>query len=531
MNKRHSIRGSERHKPAGARLIGAADPHELVTVTVLLRRRPSSPDLAEFVRAQSSASPRERQHLSREEFAKIHGADEGDIDKVEQFAHEFDLNVVDVRPTERRVVLSGAVSQVSSAFGVYLAQYEHSRGRFRGRVGDISIPDDLSEIVEGVFGLDSRSQAQPHFRVLADSRDNVRAAAVSRSYTPLEIARLYNFPTDATGHDQCIGIIELGGGYRAQEMRKYFQSLNITAPTLRSVSVDGAHNKPTGDANGPDGEVCLDIEVAGAIAPGAKLAIYFAPNTDAGFLDAISSAVHDTRNRPGVISISWGAAESEWTQQAMNAMDQAFQEAAALGVSVCAAAGDDGSRDNVNDGRAHVDFPASSPNVLACGGTRLEGSGTSITKESVWNQGQNRGATGGGVSDAFPLPPWQASAKIPPSSNPGARRGRGVPDVAGDADPATGYEVLVDGEQFVIGGTSAVAPLWAGLITLMNEKLGKTTGNLNPLLYALASGNDAFHDITDGANGAYKARSGWDACTGLGSPDGVRLLASLQRSN
>ncbi|HYM90906.1 MAG TPA: S53 family peptidase, partial [bacterium] len=262
----------------------------------------------------------------------------------------------------------------------------------------------------------------------------------------------------------------------------------------------------------------------GAIAPGARIAVYFAPNTDRGFLDAITTAVHDSTNNPSAISISWGAAEANWTQQAMLSFDQAFQEAAALGVTVCCAAGDDGSSDGVQDGAPHVDFPAASTFVLGCGGTSLASTGTSITSEVVWND-PGDGATGGGVSRQFALPSWQANASVPPSPAPGSG-GRGVPDVAGDASPASGYTVLVDGLWIVIGGTSAVAPLWAGLIALLNEQKGKPMGYLNPVLYGLMS-KGVFHDITQGNNGAYTAGPGWDPCTGLGTPDGTKLLSAL----
>jgi len=210
-------------------------------------------------------------------------------------------------------------------------------------------------------------------------------------------------------------------------------------------------------------------------------------------------------------------------------MDEAFQSAAAMGVTVCVAAGDDGSTDGVTDGLNHVDFPASSPNVLACGGTELVASGNTITNETVWNEtANNEGATGGGVSDVFPLPSYQSGAGVPPSANPGQHVGRGVPDVAGDADPSTGYVTRVDGQPDVIGGTSAVAPLWAGLIALINESIGKPAGFLNPLLYQDASAGGIFNDITSGNNDAYSAGPGWDACTGLGSPVGSQIAAVLR---
>jgi kumamolisin len=271
----------------------------------------------------------------------------------------------------------------------------------------------------------------------------------------------------------------------------------------------------------------LDIEVSGSIAPGSKIVVYFAENTDAGFLNAITTAIHDSTNAPSILSISWGGPESSWTQQAMTSMDEAFQSAAAMGVTVLVAAGDDGSTDGVTDGEQHVDFPSSSPNVLACGGTKLVGSGTTISSEVVWNEeANNEGATGGGVSGFFALPSYQSSAGVPASSNPQGFAGRGVPDVAGDADPTTGYNTLVDGQSGVIGGTSAVAPLWAGLIALINQGIGKPVGFINPLLYQNPNAGD-FNDITSGNNGAYSAGPGWDPCTGLGSPIGVKIASSL----
>ncbi len=535
---RIAIKGSERKPLSGARKVGPADPKEIVQVTVLVRRRSSSEGLTSMVAEIGASPPHKRHHLSHEEFEASHGADPDDIEKVEDFAHEHGLDVVEVSKADRRVVLSGTVAAMSEAFGVALDRYEHPSGTYRGRTGHVQIPEDLAPIVQGVFGLDNRPQARPHSRFLMEKKGKAAKASAGGSFTPPEIAQLYNFPSGVNGKGQCIAIIELGGGYRASDLNTYFAQLGITAPKIKSISVDGGHNKPMVDTNA-DGEVMLDIEVAGAVAPGTNIAVYFAPNTDAGFLDAINKAVHDTHNKPSVVSISWGGPEKTWSSQAMQAMDQALQDAAALGVTVCCAAGDDGSSDMrppaPDDGLLHADFPGSSPHALSCGGTKLEGSGSSITNEVVWNEGKNGGATGGGVSDEFDLPDWQANANIPHSANPGERVGRGVPDVAGDADPNTGYQVLVDGKQGVIGGTSAVAPLWAGLIALINENLGHPVGYLNPLIYSLPANSGVFHDITSGNNditgnnGPYQAESGWDACTGWGSPDGTELLNALSR--
>jgi kumamolisin len=527
------VQGSKRAALKGARKVGPADPRERILVTVMVRRRLSAKGLSSTIEEMSALQPRERKRITQEEFAAAHGADPAEMERVEEFAHEYGLDVVEVSPAQRRLVLSGTVAAFSKAFGVSLARYKHPRGIYRGRTGPVRVPEDLAPIIEGVFGLDNRPQARPHMRVYGGKKGTARPRARGISYTPPQIAELYDFPVGIDGKGQCIAIIELGGGYRSKDLNAYFRKLGISKPVVKARSVDGGHNQPTGNPGGPDGEVMLDIEVAGAVAPGSKIVVYFAPNTDAGFLDAVISAIHDTLNKPSVVSISWGAAESEWTNQAVQAMDSAFQDAAALGVTVCCAAGDNGSSDGVSDGRFHVDFPASSPFALGCGGTRLEGSGSTITEEIVWNEGVRGGATGGGVSDVFALPQWQANADIPPSANPGRRIGRGVPDVAGDADPVTGYQVLVDGQQFTIGGTSAVAPLWAGLIALLNQKLGRSVGYLNPGIYGWPSSSGVFHDIRmgnndmTGKNGPYPARSGWDACTGWGSPDGAKLLSAL----
>jgi len=222
-----------------------------------------------------------------------------------------------------------------------------------------------------------------------------------------------------------------------------------------------------------------------------------------------------------VISISWGGPEDDWTPQAMNAFNAAFHDAAVLGISVCAAAGDNGSSDGSPDGSTQVDFPASSPWVLGCGGTRLTvGVSGQIASETVWNDGTNGGATGGGLSSHFSKPAYfQANVPVPGS-------GRGVPDVAGNADPDTGYVTIVDGNSGVIGGTSAVAPLWAALIALLNQSLGRNVGWMHEHIYRAPSGT--LHDITTGSNGAYLAKPGWDCCTGLGTPDGEKILALLK---
>jgi kumamolisin len=511
------LAGSDRQPMPGAKKASACDPAEQMLVTVVLRQRQSKsphPSVADLVASG--------ERISRAEYEARYGADPEDIKTVEAFAKAHGLHVKQTNHFARSVTLSGTAGAFSKAFQVELSMYEIPGGSYRGRTGELSIPSELNGVVVSVHGLDNRPQASTHFRVAA-------AAAPSTSYTALQVAQAYNFPTSGNGQGQTIGIIELGGGFTQSDLNTYFASLKISpVPSVTAVSVDGATNQPTGDTNGPDTEVMLDIEVAGAIAPGAKIAVYFAPNTDAGFLDAINQAVTDKTNQPSVISISWGGPESTWTAQSLQSYNTAIEAAAAVGVTICVACGDDGSTDGVTDGLDHVDFPASSPYSLACGGTSLTLSGKSISNEVVWNDLPNNGATGGGISATFPLPSYQAGANVPPSVNPGNYVGRGMPDVSGDADPNTGYQVQVDGSQLVVGGTSAVAPLWAGLLALLNQALGKPVGYFNPGLYqSIHSDTNTFRDITSGNNGDYSAAQGWDACSGWGSPDGAAILQAL----
>ncbi len=520
--KYFALEGSERAPLKDAREIGPADPKEMVDVTLRLQSKAGKKPVVDPEEYKKPV--RQRKLLSRAEFEKKHGADAESMAQVEKFARDHKLLVKEKSAARRTVVLSGTVAAVSEAFGVQLKTYQYPGGKYRGRTGAVQLPAELKGHVEGVFGLDNRPQAEPHFR-RRQGRGGVHAAGVNVSYTPLQVAQFYDYPANVDGTGECIALIELGGGYTAADLSAYWKQLGLTkTPTVSAVGVGGGSNQPTGNANGPDGEVMLDIEVAGAIANGAKIVAYFAENTDAGFLNAITTAAHDSTNHPSIISISWGGPESSWTQLAMTSMDEAFQAAAAMGVTVTVAAGDNGSTDGVSDGQSHVDFPASSPNVLACGGTQLVGSNGEITSEVVWNEQANgEGATGGGVSVVFPLPSWQSGASVPPSANPGGKVGRGVPDVAGDADPTTGYVTRVDGKPDVIGGTSAVAPLWAGLVALINQSVGQPVGFVNALLYQAGDPSGDFNDITLGNNGAYAARPGWDACTGLGSPVGSKI--------
>jgi kumamolisin len=486
----------------------ALEPDREIEVTVVLRRR------------QPAADPPGR--LTREQFAEQMGADSRDVDLVTSTLSTLGLRVISSDQRSRRLRVAGTPEAMSRAFGVHLQAVtsralDGSKAEHRNRTGTLMIPAALEHVVIAVLGLDDRPQAKTEFRV-------AEARSVAVSYTPLDLARVYRFPAQYDGSGQRIAIIELGGGFAQSELDTYFGGLGIAGPTVTAVGVDGATNVPGADPDGADGEVLLDIEVAGALSPGAAIVVYFAPNTDDGFLDAVSEATHAAVT-PTAISISWGQNEDAWTEQARTALDEAFVDAAALGVTVTVAAGDNGSSDGAADGRNHADFPASSPHVLACGGTTLRAMGSDVRSETVWNNGSGGGATGGGVSGVFDLPDWQATAGVPKS--PRGSGGRGVPDVSAVADPTTGYEVLVDGQRKIYGGTSAVAPLWAALIARLAQAAGEPLGLMHPTLYGTGTATAAregFRDITLGNNGGFVAKAGWDACTGLGVPEGTGLL-------
>jgi kumamolisin len=514
-SERFAVKGSERRIEPDHTRVGDVDLSAPVDLTVYLR--PRAP--AGWVDAEAQRPPGQRRVLSRAEWADAHGAQSADIDAMTAFAVRHGLTVTGVDAARRAVHLRGSLRAAVDAFGAQMeGVYETAGGggrRYRARSGALTVPAALKDVVTGVFGIDDRPAASPRLR-------RAQAAAPS-GFTPPQVAEAYAFPASATGQGQTVGILELGGGFTTSDLTTYFKALGLSVPTVTAVSVDGGTNSPGTDQDS-DGEVMLDIEVVGAVANGVEIAVYFAPNTDQGFIDAVSTAVHDTTHKPSVLSISWGQSEDAWSAQARTQMEQVLTEAGALGVTVTVAAGDNGSADSVSDGKQHVDFPASAPHALACGGTSLQLSGETISSETVWND-PGDGATGGGVSGQFPLPSYQGSAAVPVNVDTQAP-GRGVPDVCGNADPQTGYLIRVDGADQTIGGTSAVAPLWAGLIARLNQMLGAPVGFAQPRLYPLL-GTSAFHDIVQGNNGSYAAGPGWDACTGLGSPDGTALATAL----
>jgi kumamolisin len=542
MAKYVPLAGSNRELLPDSRPAGPIDRSRIASLTIHVRSGGDMKELEKQVQQQASLPLSQRTYLTHDEFAKQYGSRDADMDAVEQHAQQHDLMVVRRSATQHTIILRGTLGNLLAAFPAEIRMYHHSSGQYRGRHGEIQVPQDLAGIVTGVFGYDTRPKhrAPHHQKALAASGpggDNGEAATF--------FAKRYNFPTsfggttlDGTG--QTIAIIELGGGYRRSDLKVFFHEIGVPTPRVVSVLVDGATNNPTTPAS-DDGEVMLDIEVAGAVAPKANFVIYFGPNDqgDKGFLDAISAAVHDTQRKPSVISISWGGPERGSPTTSLSSYHNLFVAAAALGITVCVAAGDHGTADQAGDRwdktlkQINVDHPSVDDLVLSCGGTQIDAS----NRDVVWNDGTPFGsqfpgfggwATGGGISTKFAVPAYQSSAGLPVSLDTG-NSGRGVPDIAMSA---TNYFTRVDTSEGASGGTSAVAPLMAALVALLNQAKNKRVGFLNPFLYANVS-KGITKDVTTGSNAikneikGYEAGTGWDACTGLGTPDGTAILNNL----
>jgi kumamolisin len=537
------IKGSERHPSPGTEKLGPADPNEIVRLTIVLRRREDGPPMPGMDYFLSTPIGR-RGRMPDDEFAAKYGASPDDLAKVVRFVESAGLRVVEAHAARRSVVVAGTVELVSRAFAVDLDMYRYTHHRqpgrsgapetevYRGRDGFIYAPEDVVDSIVGVFGLDNRRITK------RNAADPPNTATISVQ----AVTDLYNFPTNSA-QGQTIAILS-EAGYQMGDITTYYanQPAGFTAPNIRDISV-GANNDGTAD-----GETTQDICIAATAAPGAAIAVYFTSYSQQGWVDLIGRIAHPSAGDPvcSVLSSSFyvsngddaGTLASEHISESwLDAVTQAFNDAALQHVTVCIATGDTGTDSKVGDGKAHVQYPASDPWVLAVGGTTVGNIVGRTFDEYVWNDtffGGAVGATGGGVSDKFDVPPYQAATNIPVSLNDG-RKGRAIPDVAANASPNSGYPIVVGGAASVGNGTSASAPLWAGLIAVLNAALGGNAGFINPAIYAM--GSAGFRDIEgapgpadNGLNGVpgYPAGPGWDAATGWGSPNGQALLAALR---
>lgn len=488
------------------------------------------------------ADPRYGQFLTSEQFAARYSPTPAEYARVTAYAKAMGLTVTGTHANRTVLDVSAPAGQIGKAFGLHLLQYRSlSDGRvFYAPDAEPQVPSSLGGLVSGIVGLSSASRWQPHLRekafsAVSQALDPYAAGRQTGSgpgggLSPSDIKTAYNLNSvSQTGAGQTLALFELDG-YTASDIAAYETKYGLPAVPLQNVLVDGY----SGAAGSGAGEVTLDIELQAALAPGAsKILVYEAPNSDAGVVDTYTKIAAD--NAAKQTSTSWGLAENSATASTRASENTAFQQMAAQGQSIYAAAGDSGANDNGST--LSVDDPASQPYMTGVGGTAITtaGAGGAYQSETTWNRGSTaNGAGGGGISTIWPIPSYQSGIAGSAASK-GSTTKRNVPDVSLDADPNTGYSIYFGGSWTIYGGTSCAAPLWAAFTALVNQKRvaagSSTLGFANTPLYALATtgsyAND-FHDIADGStNLFYPAVTGYDDATGLGTFNGANLLADL----
>ena len=473
-----------------------------VLLTAWFRPKKGADLDVERARTLGATPPLNRTYAQREVLRHQTDADPADVERFRSYCDRLGIKIVELH--WRSVVISGPIDRLIEAFGATVATFTDAEGkRFRHRSGALHVPHDIAAMVRGVFGLHQWPRSR-------------RLGPLQRHSTPLsasDIASRYGFP-DADGSGQTIGVLQFRGEFKLDDFDRCMQAQGLASPHPIVKRVDNAalqHEIETTH----DLEAALDSQIIGALAPGARIVIYQAPDDERGFLDAIRTALFDEEFNPSVLSISYGWPECLWTPAALDVLDELFTVAALVGVSVFCSSGDNGAELDY-DGTPHVLAPASSPFVHACGATTiLSDSGTE--RETAWDK------TGGGFSEHFDVPPWQGVARSAAAENT-IEAGRGVPDVAAQELP--GYCVFIDGVELAIGGSSAVAPMWSALAARINQRLGAPIALFSPLLYG--SGEKLFRDVTEGTNGRFHARAGWNPCTGLGVPLGGAIEAALR---
>jgi kumamolisin len=512
-------------------------------VTLVLRPRTPHHTMREHLDRMALQLPHQRQYFNRNKFARQYGATEEDLAVVAAFAGDHNLEVAVISHPKRRLVLKGKLADLSSAFNVkFVHLHDPDHGVYRSHIAPIHVPAELKPVIQAVMGFSARS----HYGHPAASRVQVRRHLVD----PRTVANTYQFPHGCTGRGQTIGIIVLGGGFHEADLDAYFQHLGLPKPKITVVEVEGQGNNPADpkairDALARSGaaglhhakgvshpdkqvrqnseknvewtvETTMDIELVGTWANNARIVVYFTHNNARGKYEAFNAALHDTKYKPTVISCSWGAPERLISRVLAEEMDLMFQAAALMGVTIVCSSGDDGDGSK-RAGEPQAYFPASSPHVLACGGTILRQAAGKKPTETVWHEvvAGHKEESGYGESSVFHAPNWQLEAAYA-----GNRGGRVVPDVAGKADVQTGYEMIIGGIHVPGCGTSAVAPLWASLAALLNEKLKTTVGHLTPLLYQ--------EQCRRGTEPVGRSGAAWAPKVGLGTPRGSALLEALR---
>jgi subtilase family serine protease len=523
------------HTPSAKQLrsasyLGEVDGAESVKLAVVLRAR-NQIALDDFLkRVQDPQDAEFHKFLSPAQFAERFGPTDADVKSVTDHFVRYGVRVAGVHPNHLVVDLEGSAAQVEDAVQVRMQNYRLESGRVaRSMSSDPLLPADVATKIHAVAGLNNFVVRRPHVAHAKGMRALDPRGTVGDFLTPAKIKSAYSLDTVAqTGTGETIALFELDG-YTASDVTAYATYFSLPAPNLQNVLVDGY----SGAAGNGAIEVTLDIQLALAIAPAAKVMVYEGPNTDTGVLDTYSKIASD--NLAPTVSSSWGSAEDENTSTFLNAENTIFQQMAAQGQSMFAASGDNGAYDDASHPTTlSVDDPSSQPYVTGVGGTTLLlTTANSYHLETAW--GSNGSGGGGGVSHVWSIPSWQVS--VGTSSNGESTTKRMVPDVSLDANPNTGYPVYMasGGGWELVGGTSCAAPMWAAFFALVNQKRvadgHARIGQANPAIYSVAKSTQyplAFHDVNDGStNLAYAASEDYDLATGWGSFNGSGLFTNL----
>ncbi len=444
------------------------------------------------------------------------------------YAKSLGLTIHNLHPNRTLLNVGGPARRIESAFNLQLHHYALRDGRkFYAPNKNPEVDSSIATLISGIVGLDNYAKWHPYHH----RKETIHTRAASETFpsgpgggfAPNDLAIAYNLSGVSTkGTNQIIALFELAD-YQDSDINVYANTFGLPQAQLQRILVDG------GSGAGIDAEVTLDIELAIALAPESQIYVYEGPNTDQGVLDTYNKIATD--NLAKQVSTSWGLGEDKAGAQQLQAENAIFQQMAAQGQTIYAAAGDSGAYDDYPSQTLAVDDPASQPYIVGVGGTSLRVDGTTgaYGTESVWNNGLGNGAGGGGVSTIWSIPSWQTNV-----STTYSKTNRNVPDVALNADTNTGYSIYYNGEWQIYGGTSCAAPLWAAFTAIINQELAAAgqpvLGFANPKLYAIGTGpqyESHFHDVIMGNNLYYSATAGYDNASGWGSFNGTNLFTGL----
>lgn len=530
-NGKAAVDGNEPTAAKHGKLVSHTEASDVINFSISLKPRDAELLDALIAAQQDPNSKWYHQYLSSDEFTKLFAPSPKDVAKVVDFLKDNGLAVQQILPERTLIKVSGSAGQIENAFSTRLNYYKNDKGQtYFAHESKPQVPSAINGVVQHVT---LNNEPRWHPSGLKAALEPRLGSGPAGGYTPTELRNAYNLnpliSAGYTGTGQKVALFELDG-FVQSNITQYVNNYGLGSPTPSTVLVDG-YNGAAGDGQV---EVELDIEVINAIAPKANIIVYEGPNTDSGVIDTYQRIATD--NTAKVVSISWGLCELDSSTSEMNSLHTIFQQMASQGQSVFAASGDDGAYDcrrtgTSNSSKLAVDNPANDPYVTGVGGTYLTLSGSSYGSERVWGTSSNSSGGGGGVSTVFTKPSFQTGTGTTSFT------GRGVPDVAADADPASGYSIYSTGKWGVVGGTSAAAPLWAGIAAINNQYAaanGKTNlGYANPTLYRMfntAQTYTAYHDITTGNNLYYSAAAGYDLASGVGTPDAYNLIRDINGS-